>query len=96
MYYILPAFDKATIIPMVCWSFERVVFLLDLENIRSPVQIVPSRVLDQINVSDFEIGDSFIYPDHMRKEVQVKDAHKLTPTPKLSEFGPARRIVSRQ
>jgi hypothetical protein len=81
------AFYKATIMPMVRWSSERAGFPLDLKNIRNPVQIVPSRVLDRIGVPDFEIDDSFIYPDHMRKEAEAKDAaRKRTPTPKPSEF----------
>jgi hypothetical protein len=37
MYHALLAIYKATIIPMVRWSFERAGFLLDLENIRDPV-----------------------------------------------------------
>jgi hypothetical protein len=87
MYRALLAFYKATIILMVAWSFERAGFLLDLENIRNPVQIAPSRVLDRIGVSDFEIDDSFIYPDHMGKKAEAKGAaRKCTPTPKPSEF----------
>jgi hypothetical protein len=87
IYRALLVFDKATIIPMVLWSFERSGFLLDLENIRNPVQIVLSRALDRSGVSDFEIDDSFIYPDHMRKEAEVKvAARKRAPTPKPSEF----------
>jgi hypothetical protein len=61
--------------------------LLDLESIRNPVQIVPSRVLDRIGVLDLEIDDLFICPDHVRKEAEVKNtARKSTPTPKQSEF----------
>jgi hypothetical protein len=71
---------------MVLWSFERARFLFDLENIRNPVQIVPSRALDRMGAPDFEIDDSFIYPDHMRKEAEVKNvAHKRKPTPKPRE-----------
>jgi hypothetical protein len=56
-------------------------------NIRTPVQIVPSRALDRIGVSDFEIDDSVIYPDHMSKEAEAKDAAcKRTPIPKPGEF----------
>jgi hypothetical protein len=87
MYRDLLAFDKATIILMVRWSFERVGFLLDLENIRNTVQIVPSRVLDRIGLPDSEIDDSFTYPGHMRKDAEAMDAaRKCTPTPKPSEF----------
>jgi hypothetical protein len=50
IYLTLLAFYKAAIIPVVRWSFERAGFLLDLENIRNPVQIFPSRVLDRIGV----------------------------------------------
>jgi hypothetical protein len=83
----LLAFYKAAIISMVRWSFERAEFLLDLENTKNPVQIVPSRVLDRIGVPDFEIDDSFIYRDHVTKEAEAKDAaRKRTPTPKPSEF----------
>jgi hypothetical protein len=72
---------------MVRWSFERAGFLLNLNNIRNPVQIVPSRVLDRISVPDFEINESFIYLDYMRKEAEVKDAaSQRTPIPKPSEF----------
>jgi hypothetical protein len=87
IYLALLAFDKATIIPMVGESFERAGFLLDLENIRNPVQIVPNRVLDGIGVPDFEIDESFIDLDHMRKEAEAKDtSRKRTPSPKPSEF----------
>jgi hypothetical protein len=55
IYPALLAFYKATIIPMVRWSFERAGFLLDIENIRNPVQIVPSRVLVRISIPNFEI-----------------------------------------
>jgi hypothetical protein len=72
---------------MVRWSFERIGFLLDLENIRNPVQIIPSRVLDRSGFPDFEIDESFIYPDYMRNEAEVKDAaSQHTLIPKLSEF----------
>jgi hypothetical protein len=64
------AFYKATIVSTVCWSFERTGFLLDLENIINPFQIVRSRVLGRIGVSDFEIDDSFIYPEEMRKKLK--------------------------
>jgi hypothetical protein len=87
MYCALLAFYKATIIAMVRWSFERAGFLLDLEKIRFLVRIVPSKILDRIGVPDFEIDDSFIYPDHMRKEAEVKDVtRKRLRTPKPSEF----------
>jgi hypothetical protein len=87
MYSALFASYEATITLMVRWNFERAGCLLDLENIRNPVQIVPSGVLDQIGISDFEIDDSFIYLDHIRKEAEAKDAaRKRTPTPKPSEF----------
>jgi hypothetical protein len=87
MYHAPVVFYKATMIPMVRSGFEKAGFLLDLENIRNPVQIVPSRVLDRIGVPDFEIDDSLIYLDHMRKEAEAKDAaRKRTPTPKPSEF----------
>jgi hypothetical protein len=87
MYWALLVLYKAIIIRMIRGSFERAEFLLDLETIRNPVQIVPSRVLDRISAPDFEIDDSFIYPDHMRKETEVKDAaRKRTPTLKPNEF----------
>jgi hypothetical protein len=70
MYHALLVFYQATLIPMVRWSFERAGFLLDFENIRTPVQIVLGRILDQIDVPDFEIDESFIFPDHMRKEAE--------------------------
>jgi hypothetical protein len=83
----LLVFHKANMKPVVRWSFERAGFMLDLENIRNPVQIVPSRVLDRIGVSDFEIDDWFISLDHMRKEAKMKDAaRKRTPTPKPGEL----------
>jgi hypothetical protein len=72
MYCALLAFYRATIIPMVRWRFERAGFLLDLENIRNPVQIVPRRVLDRIGVPNFEIGNSFIHPDQMRKKLKPR------------------------
>jgi hypothetical protein len=72
---------------VVRWSFERAEFLLDLETIKNPVLIVPSRVLDRIGAPNLEIDDSFVYPDHMSKEVRVEDAaRKRAPTPKPSEF----------
>jgi hypothetical protein len=83
----LLAFYKGTIIPTIRWSFERAEFLLDLENIRNPVQIVPSSVLGRTGASDIEIDDSFISLDHMRKEVEAKDAaRKHTSIPKPSEL----------
>jgi hypothetical protein len=43
--------------------------------------------MDRIGVPDFEIDDSFIYADNMRKEVEAKDAAgKRTPIPKPREF----------
>jgi hypothetical protein len=72
---------------MVRWSFERAGFPFDLENVRPPVQIFLSRVLDRIAFPDFEIDESFINPDHMRKEAKVKDpAGKCMLTPKASEY----------
>jgi hypothetical protein len=86
IYRALVAFFKAAVIPMVRWSFERAGFLLDLENIRNPVPIVPSGILDRTGVSDFEIDDSFIYPDHMRKEAEAQDAARKRPaTPEPGE-----------
>jgi hypothetical protein len=59
----------------------------DLDNIRNPVQIDPSRVLDRISVPDSEPDDSFIDPDQMTKKGPARDApRKREPTPKPSGF----------
>jgi hypothetical protein len=87
MHHTLLAFYKATMIPTKRWSFERAGFLLDLSDIRNPLQIEPSRVLAQISVTDVELDDSVIYPDQMRKEVEdMNAARKFVPTPKPSDF----------
>jgi hypothetical protein len=87
MHHTLLAFYKATMIPMIRWSFERAGFLLDLSDIPNPVQIDPSRVLAQIAVSDVELDDSVIDPDQMRKEVEhMNAARKCVPTSKASDF----------
>jgi hypothetical protein len=87
MYRVLVAFYKATIIPMVRWSFERAGFLLDLNDIRNPVQIEPSRVLGRFAVPELELDDAFIYPDEMQKEVEGMNAtRKRAATPKPSDF----------
>jgi hypothetical protein len=87
MHHTLLAFCKATMIPMIRWSFERAGFLLDLTDIRNPVQIEPSRVLAQIALPDVELDDSVIDPDQMRKGVEHMNApRKCVPTPKPSDF----------
>jgi hypothetical protein len=87
MYRSLLAFYKATIIPMVRWSFERGGFLLDLDDIRNPVQIDPSRVLARIALPDSEFDESFISPAEMRKDAEgMNAARKRSPAPKPSDF----------
>jgi hypothetical protein len=87
IHHILFAFYKATMIPMIRWSFERAGFLLDLSGIRNPVQIDPNRALAQIAVPDVERDDSVIDPDQMRKTVDdMNAARKCVPTPKPSDF----------
>jgi hypothetical protein len=87
MYRALPAFYKATIVPMIRWSFERGRFLLDLDDIRNLVQIDPSRVLARIALPDSEFDESFIYPAEMRKDAErMNAARKRAPTPKPSDF----------
>jgi hypothetical protein len=51
---------------MVRWSFKRAEFLRDLDDIRNPVQIPPSRVLAQIALPDSEFDDSFISPAYIQ------------------------------
>jgi hypothetical protein len=71
----------------VRWSFGRARFLLDLDNIRNPVRIDPSRLLDRISVPYFELDDTFIYPDQMTKEnPPINGPRKREPIPRLSEF----------
>jgi hypothetical protein len=83
----LLAFYKATIVPMVRWSFEPGGFLLDLDDIRNPVEIDPTRVLTRIALLDSEFDDSFIYPVKMRKNAEgMNAARKLAPAPKPSDF----------
>jgi hypothetical protein len=54
MYCALLAFYKAAIIPLVRWNFKRAGFLLDIENLRNPVQIAPIRFLDRTGVPTFK------------------------------------------
>lgn len=83
----LLAFYKTNVVPMVRGNFERVRFPLDLGNIRNPAQIDPRRALARNAVSNFELADSFIYPDQMRKKVDGKNATpKGLPAAKPGEF----------
>jgi hypothetical protein len=84
-YRALLVFYKATIVPMVHWSFEGAGFLHNEDNIRNPVQIGSNRVLARIAVPGHELNDSFIYPDQIRKEVESKNAPRkraLFPNPR--------------
>jgi hypothetical protein len=42
MYHALLAFHKTTAVPIVHSNFQRAGFVLDLDNIRNPVQIDPN------------------------------------------------------
>jgi hypothetical protein len=75
---------KATIILMVRGNFKRTEFLFDLDDIRNPVQIDPSRALNRILVLDFDLHDFFPRPDERTKESPFMNApgkHEPTPTP---------------
>jgi hypothetical protein len=80
MYLALLAFYKATILPMVRSSFKRDGFLVDLDDIRNPVQIDPSRVLARIALPDSEFDGSFIDPAEMRKDAEGMNAARKTRT----------------
>jgi hypothetical protein len=87
MYHALLTFYKTTIVPAVRWSFERAGNLLDLDDIRNPVQLDTDRVLARIAVPCFELDGSFIYPDQMGKGAEGKNAaRKLVRVPKSSEL----------
>jgi hypothetical protein len=45
MYRVLLAFYKATIVPMVKWSFLRAGFRLNPDNLMDPVTVIPSQIL---------------------------------------------------
>jgi hypothetical protein len=73
IYRAMLAFHKAAVVSIAHWSFDGAEFLLDLDNIRNPVQIGPRGVLGRISVPGFELDDSFIYPGQMTKESPARN-----------------------
>jgi hypothetical protein len=84
-HHALLAFCKGAITPAARWGFERTGLLVDADNIRNPIQIGASIILDRISVPAF--NDVCISPSQMREEAANKNAtHKRTPIPKSNQF----------
>jgi hypothetical protein len=81
---------------MALWSFERVGFLLGLENGRNPVHIDPSRIPGRISVPGFEFDDSFICPDQTRKEIASRNASRKSTLTNRASLASAWRPLSSQ
>jgi hypothetical protein len=65
IYRALLAFYKSIIIPMVWWSFERAGFRLNSDNLLSPLTVDPTPVLNQLDVPEPPLDDTFVYPDQL-------------------------------
>jgi hypothetical protein len=57
IYRALAAFYKATIIPMVRWSFCRAGFSLNPENLLAPVRVRPDEVLGRIALPEITLEE---------------------------------------
>jgi hypothetical protein len=65
MYRAITAFYKATIIPMVRWSFIRAGFFLNPDDLFGPLTVNPARVIDRIALPEIAL-EHLVAPETMR------------------------------
>jgi hypothetical protein len=73
IYRAFLALFKSTIIPMVRRSFARVGFPLNSDILLSPLTVVPTPVLNRLDVPELPFDDAFVYPGQL-------DPQRLQPT----------------
>jgi hypothetical protein len=70
MYRAIAAFYKATIIPMVRWSFIRAGLFLKLDDLFGPLTVNPAAVIDRIALPEIAI-EHFVAPETTRSPLST-------------------------
>ena len=86
IYRALCAFYKATIIPMVRWSFSRAGFRLDPHNLFAPLTVNPAEVLDRLKVPDISLESFVSLGQEEDLSSTISSDHRRIRIPRPSEF----------
>jgi hypothetical protein len=68
IYHAILAFYKITIIPVICWSFERSKFRLNPSDLLDAVTVNSTPVLERTDVPKIPFDNAFRYPERLRPE----------------------------
>jgi hypothetical protein len=87
IYRAILAFRKATIIPMVRWSFARAGFRLNPKNLLAPLTVTPAHVLAQIAMHEIGLEDYVFGAPPGVPLPAGRAGHRRAPAPRSTEFG---------
>jgi hypothetical protein len=86
IYRAILAFYKATIIPMVRWSFVRAGFRLNPENLYAPLTMTPADVLARIAKPEVGLEDDIFGAPPEVLLPAARAGHRRAPIPRPTEF----------
>jgi hypothetical protein len=86
IYRAILAFYKATIIPMVRWSFIRAGFRLNPKNLLAPLTVTPADVLARIAMPEVTLEEYVFAPATEAALPAGRAGNRRTPIPKPTDF----------